>query len=138
MKTHRRYGENCSHINHQDNIQPNKQQTWIRIPRNVDESFEKCLSNHRREDKSIWKPMKNRRNPKATLPPIRIQSTPLWQWANTDNEKAELFAEHYNRPTSWYVVFFSLARSTPVTSRSPVLILVTAIIIVIQINRTGY
>ena len=44
----------------------------------------------------------------------------------------------YNRPTSWYVVFFSLARSTPVTSRSPVLILVTDIIIVIQINRTGY
>ena len=43
-----------------------------------------------------------------------------------------------NRPTSWYVVFFSLARSTPVTSRSPVLILVTATIIVIQMNRTGY
>ena len=43
-----------------------------------------------------------------------------------------------NRPTSWYVVFFSFSWSTPVMSRSPVLILVNDIIIGIQICGAVY
>jgi len=57
------------------------------------ESFEKYVSNLKREDNSIWKCIKNRK-PKTTSPPIRKYSTPLGPWAKSDKEKAELFAEH--------------------------------------------
>ena len=58
------------------------------------ESFEKYVSNLKREDNSIWKPIKNRRKPKKTSLPIRKYSTPPGPWAKSDKEKAELFAEH--------------------------------------------
>jgi hypothetical protein len=48
------------------------------------------------------------------------------------------FESRYNRPTSWYDVFFSFSWITPVMSRSPVLILVINVIITIKICRTGY
>ena len=44
---------------------------------------------------TIWKPIKNRRNPKTTSPPIREYSTPPGPSAKSDKEKAELFAEHF-------------------------------------------
>jgi len=47
------------------------------------------------------------------------------------------FGSRYNRPTSWYDVFFSFSWSTPVMSRLPVLILVIRII-TIQKWRKGY
>jgi len=43
------------------------------------ESFEKYVSNLKREDNSIWKPIKNRRKPKPTLLPIHKYSTPPGQ-----------------------------------------------------------
>jgi hypothetical protein len=58
------------------------------------ESFEKCVSNLKREENSIWKPIKNRRKPKTTLPSIRKYSTLPGPWAKSDKEKAVLFAEH--------------------------------------------
>jgi len=58
------------------------------------ESFEKYVSNLKREDDSIWKSVKNRRNPKTTSPPLRKYSTPLGPWAKSDKQKAKLFAEY--------------------------------------------
>jgi hypothetical protein len=58
------------------------------------ESFEKYVSNLKRDDNSIWKPIKNRRNPKTTSPPIRKYLTPRRAWAISDKEMPELFAEH--------------------------------------------
>jgi hypothetical protein len=56
------------------------------------ESFEKYVSNLKREDKSIWKPIKNKRKHK-TSPPIRKYSTLPGPWAKRDKGKAEQFAE---------------------------------------------
>jgi len=57
------------------------------------ESFEKHVSTLRKEDRSIWKPIKNRRKPKTTSPPTGKYSTPPGPWAKRDKEKAELFPE---------------------------------------------
>jgi len=40
------------------------------------ESFEKYVSNLKREDKYIWKPIKSRRKPKTTSPPVSKYSKP--------------------------------------------------------------
>jgi hypothetical protein len=58
------------------------------------ESFEKYVSNLKREGNSIWKPIRNRRKPKTTSPPIHKYATPPGPWAKSDKEKTELFAEH--------------------------------------------
>jgi hypothetical protein len=58
------------------------------------DSFEKYIFYLKREDNSIWKPIKNRKNPITTSPPIRKYSTPPGPWAKSNKEKAELFAEH--------------------------------------------
>jgi len=58
------------------------------------ESFEKYVSNLKRQDNSIWKPIRNKRKPKTTLPLIRKYSAPPGSWAKSDQEKEELFAEH--------------------------------------------
>ena len=52
------------------------------------ESFEKYVSNLKGEDNSIWKPIKNRREPKTTPPQIRKYSTPPGPWAKSDKEKS--------------------------------------------------
>jgi hypothetical protein len=54
-----------------------------------DESFEKYISNLKREDNSIWKPIKNRTKPKTSPPPIHKYSTPLGPWAKSDKETAD-------------------------------------------------
>ena len=58
------------------------------------ESFEKHVSALKKEDNSIWKPLKKQEKHKTTSPPIRKYSTPPGPWAKNDNEKAELFPEH--------------------------------------------
>jgi len=63
----------------------------------LNESFEKYVSNLKRGDSSIWKPIKYMRKPKTTSPPIRKYSTPPGPWAKSDKEKAELFAEHLSK-----------------------------------------
>ena len=54
------------------------------------ESYEKCVSNFKKEDKSIWKSIKNKRKPKT----ISKYATPPGPWAKSDKEKVEIFAEH--------------------------------------------
>ena len=54
------------------------------------ESFKKYVSDFKREGKSIWKSIKNKRKPKT----ISNYATPPGPWAKSDKEKAEIFAEH--------------------------------------------
>jgi hypothetical protein len=70
----------------------NKLKSKLQEMRN--ESFEKYVSNLKKEDNYIWKPIKNRRKPKTISPPIRKCSTPPGPWTKGKKEKAELFAEH--------------------------------------------
>jgi hypothetical protein len=46
---------------------------------------------------SIWKPIKNKRKPKTSPPPISKSSTPPGPWARSKKEKGELFAEHLSK-----------------------------------------
>jgi len=57
-------------------------------------SFPTYVSNLKRDDNSIWKPIKNKKKPQTSLPPIRKYSIPPEPWAKSDKEKAELFVEH--------------------------------------------
>jgi hypothetical protein len=57
-------------------------------------SFTNYISNLKRDDNSIWKPIKNRKTPQTSFPPIRKYSIPPGPWAKSDKEKADLFAEH--------------------------------------------
>ena len=52
------------------------------------ESFKKYVSDLKRHDYSIWKPINNKNKPKTTQPPIRKYSTPLGPWAKSDEGKA--------------------------------------------------
>jgi hypothetical protein len=54
------------------------------------ESFEKYVSDFKKEDNSISKPIKNKRKPKI----IRNYATPPGPWVKSDNEKFGIFAEH--------------------------------------------
>jgi hypothetical protein len=58
------------------------------------ESFKQYVSNQKTDDNSIWKPIKNRRKPTSTSPPIRKYSTPPGLWEKSNEEKADFFAEH--------------------------------------------
>jgi len=58
------------------------------------ESFKAHVSSLKREDSSIWRPIKNRRKPTESQPPIRKNTIPPGPWAKSDKEKADLFAEH--------------------------------------------
>jgi len=58
------------------------------------ESFKAYVSSLRRDDKTIWNPIKHKKNPTASQLPIRKNSTPPGTWAKSDKEKADLFAEH--------------------------------------------
>ena len=70
----------------------NKLKSKLQEMRN--ESFKAYVSSLRREDSSIWKPIKNKRKPTVSQPPIRKNSTPPGPWAKSDKDKVDLFAEH--------------------------------------------
>jgi hypothetical protein len=74
------------------NQHSNKLKSKLQGMRN--ESLKQYVSNLKRDDNSIWKPIKNRRNPTSISPPIRKYSTPPGPWAKSDKEKADLYAEH--------------------------------------------
>jgi hypothetical protein len=74
------------------NTASNKLKTALRNLRN--DSFTKYVSSLRRDDYSIWKPIKARKKPQTQLPPIRKNTTPPGPWAKSDTEKVELFANH--------------------------------------------
>jgi len=57
------------------------------------ESFEKYVSNLKRQDNSVWKPIRNERKPKSTSPSTPKYSTRPGPCVKSDKEK-ELFAEH--------------------------------------------
>jgi hypothetical protein len=50
------------------------------------------ISKLTRYDNSIWKPIRNLKQPKHNAPPIRKNNAE--PWAKSDKEKADLFAEH--------------------------------------------
>jgi hypothetical protein len=56
------------------NQHSNKFKSKLQEMRN--ESFKQYVFNLKTDDNSIWKPIKNRRNPASTSPPIRKYSTP--------------------------------------------------------------
>jgi hypothetical protein len=58
------------------------------------DSFTKYVSTLRRNDCSIWKPIKGKKKPQTPLLPIRTNTTPPGPWARSDTEKVELFANH--------------------------------------------
>lgn len=66
----------------------------LKLLETKNESFNSYISNLQRQDNSIWKPIKGKRKPVPTAPPIRKYSTPPGPWARSDKEKAILFAEH--------------------------------------------
>jgi len=74
------------------NTASNKQKTALRNLRN--DSFAKYVSNLRRDDYSVWKPIKVRKKPQTPFPPIRKNTVPPGPWAKSDTEKVELFANH--------------------------------------------
>jgi hypothetical protein len=74
------------------NQHSNKLKSNLQEMRN--ESFKHYVSNLKTDDNSVWKPIKNRRKPASTLPPIRKYSTPPGPWAKSVKEKADLFVEH--------------------------------------------
>jgi len=57
-------------------------------------SFTAYASSLKRDDNSIWKPLKSRKKPRTPLPPIHKNSTSPGPWAKSDSEKVELFANH--------------------------------------------
>jgi len=50
------------------------------------ESFKKYVSILKREDNAVWIPIKNRRKPKTTTPPVRKYSKLPGPWAKKDKE----------------------------------------------------
>jgi hypothetical protein len=76
------------------NQNSNKLKSKLQEMRN--EFFKQYVSNLKRDDNSIWKPIKNKRKPASTSPPIRKYSTPPGSWSKSDKENADLFAEHFS------------------------------------------
>ena len=74
----------------------------IKQATNLNERYMQCgmhplqtVSHLKRDDNSIWKPIKKNKNrPQTSFPPIRKYTTPPGSWAKSDNEKADLFADH--------------------------------------------
>jgi hypothetical protein len=58
------------------------------------DSFTKYVSTLRRDDYSIWKPIKAKKKHQTPLPPIRKNNTPPGPWTKSDTDKVELFANH--------------------------------------------
>jgi len=57
-------------------------------------SFYEYMSGLNRYDNSIWRPIKTSSKPPQEYPPIRKQSPTPGPWARSNQEKADLFAEH--------------------------------------------
>jgi hypothetical protein len=57
-------------------------------------SFTDYVSHLKRDDNSSWKPIKNKNRPQTSFPPICKYTTPPGPWAKSDNDKADLFADH--------------------------------------------
>ena len=57
-------------------------------------SFTDYVSHLKRDDNSIWKPIKNKNRLQTSFPPIRKYTTPPGSWAKSDNKKTDLFANH--------------------------------------------
>ena len=74
------------------NIASNKLKTALRNLRN--DSFANYVSTLRRDDNSIWKPIKLTKKTPNTTPPVRKNTIPPGPWAKSDSEKVELFANH--------------------------------------------
>jgi hypothetical protein len=58
-------------------------------------SFAAYASSLKRDNNSIWKPLKSRKKPRTPLPLIRKNSTPPGPWAKSDSEKVEIFVNHH-------------------------------------------
>jgi hypothetical protein len=58
------------------------------------DNFTEYVSNLKSSDNSLWKPIKSRKMPTMPNPPIRKTSNPPSPWANSDEEKAAIFARH--------------------------------------------
>ena len=57
-------------------------------------SFTEYISILKRDDNSIWKPIRNKRRPQTPNPPISFNTTPPRPWARSDKDKADLFANY--------------------------------------------
>jgi len=57
-------------------------------------SFTAYVSSLKRDDNSIWKPLKSRKKTTNTAPPIHKNTTSPGPWAKSDSEKVVLFANH--------------------------------------------
>ena len=58
-------------------------------------TFANYISTLKREDHTIWKPIKSKKKPRTPIPPLRRNKTPPSHWAKSDSEKANLFAEYF-------------------------------------------
>jgi hypothetical protein len=58
------------------------------------DTFAAYIVTLKREDQTIWRPIKSRKKPQTPLPPIRANTRPPGPWAKSDTEKANLFASH--------------------------------------------
>ena len=74
------------------NIASNKLKSALRKLRN--DSFANNVTSLRRDDNSIWKPIKSKKKPQTPLPPIRKNTIPQGPWAKSDAWKVELIANH--------------------------------------------
>jgi len=63
----------------------NKPKSALHAMRNA--SFTDYVSHLKRDDNSIWKPIKNKNRPKTSFPPIHKYTKPPGPWAKSDNEK---------------------------------------------------
>jgi hypothetical protein len=57
-------------------------------------SFETYVSTLSRYDNSIWEPVKSSRKPVSAIPPMRLETQNQVRWAQSDKEKAAVFANH--------------------------------------------
>jgi hypothetical protein len=55
-------------------------------------TFTAYIASLKREDQTIWRPIKSRKRPQTPHPPIRTNTRPPGPWAKSDSEKAILFA----------------------------------------------
>jgi hypothetical protein len=57
-------------------------------------TFTAYIASLKREDQTIWRPIKSRKKPQTPHPPIHTNTRPPGPWAKSDTEKANLFASH--------------------------------------------
>jgi hypothetical protein len=87
------------------------------------ERFTTYITTLKRNDQSIWKPIKSRKRPRLQLPPIRRNDTPPGPWAQSDAGKVDLFArdlaEVFPRTTiHWTKILKTNLQPTPWTLKN--------------------